>query len=572
MKYSPILALALFSIAPCLSGQKAFDSLLPERALVELRVRDTRQLIADLEASRIGQVVTDASLREIGDILAKMPEWKQILGGLEEADKSSKGMMARMGRMLLESQADIRFAMGLHKIDKDFKGWMVFKIGGDKEVLADFVKVATDEYLDKGMKVAGRLQLLGEERTFIRVEEDLSVTLPFLHGGEVFLLASSDHEKDFGKKPARGVESLLADRSQRFAIQLDLAAMMPMILDAIRSEAVGMPQEILDALGLDGLGRVGVSMDVKDDRVHMDLTVGVPVKGLIGDLMRAFVAREGRATELLRWFPQGVQMADLWGVNLAEGYRLIMEFTAKVLEAQGMEDMDPEEMFEQRFGVGLEKGLIKPLDGRILRFEDLDSDGLAKLEESDLGASTQCLCLGLADAAVFGKTVDTIIRKMGWHVSRKKEVYRGVDLYYFKALGLFELHYGLTDQFFLLSFGAKPAGMIRKVVDQEKALAAGEKGFVPGKDLEEQLGKLPPHVAGLSVADLVSMMTTLSDTFNQIMAIGPHDHEDEGDEPMIKIITLLGEKVPGLLRKHAIRSAVTGFSRDKDTIRMLTIY
>jgi hypothetical protein len=573
MKHSRFLPLALLLLAPCLPGQKAFESLLPGKPFMELRIRDSKNLFADLKDSRIGQVVTDASLREIGDVVTKMPEWKSMLVEIEQANKKSKGVMASMGRMFLESPAEIRIAVGVHRFEEEFDGWMVFRISGDQEVLADFVSSAAEEaWLGSNPKVVGKVEFLGEERIFYRTESDIEVVIPFIHDGAAYLVASSDHEKDYGKKQAQGVESMLRESPQRFAVGIDVGAIMPMLLEKMREDVPEEDEELFNAIGFDGLGRIGAAMDVKGDRVHLDLTIDVPQKGLIGDLMRTFVAREGRAVELLRWFPQGVQMADLWGVNLAEGYRLIMDFAAKAMESQGMEGMDPEEMFEQRFGVGLRKGLIEPLDGRILRFQSLDSQGMADIADSEVGSSTQCVCLGLKDAAVFGKTVDTIIRKMAWHVSRKKEVYRGVDLYYFKALGLFEIHYGLTDQFFLLAFGAKPASMIRKVVDQEKALAAGEKGFIPGKDLKEQLGKLPPNVAGLSVADMVSMMTTLSDAFNQIVGLGGYDDEDEEDGPMINAFRLLGDKVPALLRKHEIRTAVTSFSRDKKTIRMLTIY
>ncbi len=573
MKILHALPLALFLTIPGLSAQQSFESLFPSKPLMELRVKNTKTLLADLASSRIGKVVTDDALAAIGEILSGMEEWKEAVDEFRDADKEVGGLLQRLKRMVLDSDATAQMAMGMRSfVEDDFDGWMIMRLDGDKEILSELAEKLDDVLSKAEPTELGAVEILGEERPFYTGNHGLNkvaLCMPFVHGDSLYLFVSSDHEKDFGGDREVKQSSLLGQSQAPVALSVDPAAVMPLLRKLAEDDMEEEVQEILELLGVFDFGRIDLTLDIKEGRLLQDFRIHIPEKGWLSEFIKTFVPSQGRGRELLHYLPDGIQVGTVGATDIRETYRLTKSLVEDIVAIQGMDGFDYEAMFEARFGFDLVKGFIDPLDGRLFRFEDLDSEGMADENASELESSTQCLSMGLKAPAAFAKSVDTVIRKMGMHVSRKKEDYRGFNLFHFKVLGMLEIHYGITDEFFLLAFGAKPAEMIRKVVDREKAIADGAKGFVPDGDLQEQLALLSDNSSALSITDIVAMASTFSEGLAQLMG----DADEEGqDHDALKIMKVLVDELPGLLRKHGLRNAVTSFAREGNTLRVMSIY
>lgn len=573
MKILRAVPLALLLAVPGLSAQQSFESLFPSKPLLELRVKNTKTLLADLASSRFGKVVTDDALAAIGEIFTGMEVWKKAADDFSDADKEAGGLLQRLKRMVLDSDTTARMAMSMRSFAKDdFDGWMIMRLDGDKDVLSELAEKIDEDVSKSEPKELGAVEILGEERRFLASDDGLTkmaLCMPFVHGDSLYVIGSSDYEKDFGEDREVKQGSLLGRSQAPIALSVDLAAVMPLIRQQVEDETEEKVQEVLILLGFFDFGRMDFTMDIKEGRLLTELRIDLPQKGWLAEFIKTLVLRQGRGRDLLRYLPDGIQVGTVGATDIRETYRLTKSLVEDIAKLQGMDGLDFDAMFEGRFGFDLVKGLIDPLDGRLFRFEDLDSEGMTDEDASELEASTQCFSIGLKTPAIFAKSVDTVIHKMGMHVSRKKEEYRGFDLFHFKVMGMLEIHYAVTDEFFLLAFGAKPAEMIRKVVDREKAIAEGAKGFQPDSDLEEQLALLSQNASALSVTDVAAMVSTYSEALSQLM--GGASEEDK-DMDYMKIMKVLVEELPGLIRKHGLRSAVTSLARDGNTLRILSIY
>ena len=90
------------------------------------------------------------------------------------------------------------------------------------------------------------------------------------------------------------------------------------------------------------------------------------------------------------------------------------------------------------------------------------------------------------------------------------------------------------------------------------------------QDLKSQIDLFPQNMAGLGIVDVAAMITSMSQGLSAMLE---GSTEEFGEESLfISIMKVVTENLPATLRKHDLQSFITGFSRDRKTIRMLSFY
>jgi len=568
MRNLPLLAVALLGAVPCLEAQVDLASLFPTRPLVEFRLRKSKTFLAHLESSKIGKVVTDESMALVWKQLIKNEEIAESWKDFSRRSEENFAWMEMLGKVLHENDMDVRIAGGWRQQPQmEPEWWIAAQFSGPADALTGFADFATKELSKHKVPKKGMLQILGKNRVYVSGgDKSHGVVLPFVHEGSLLLFVGSEGARSFGEKPARAHESIVRERKEPFVLAADLGSLVGMWADG----GIGSvdDKDLIQALGMDELRTMEFTLDVESGRIVQGFDFGIPATGVLAEVMSLLASKEGKARELMRHVPEGIQTSDLWTTDPQRLYRAIKTAVDGVSKAADTEAFDFEQEFQNKFGFDLVKGLVDPLDGRFLSSQDFGGPVDPGVEVSPLMMSTTALCVGVKDVDVFGKSIDTVIRKMGLHVGRKKEQYKDVDLFWFKFLGVLEIHYAIVDDLFVVAYGGKPKAMLHKVVDREKDLAAGQPGFVPSSHLADQLSLVSLNPTGLRVADLPTMVGGFAQLLNQFQDLGLS--EEEGS--MTAIIKAISETAIPLLKKHGVETSITAMGREGRRLRLVSIW
>lgn len=570
MTTTRLLALTLFSVAPCLTAQVELSTLLPTSPVAELRIRKTKAFLTRLQVSRVGKVLTDASMTEVWTQLTQNEELVQAWQDLARRSDENIVWMELLWKLLRDHEIDVQIAGGFGRGQKEPAGWWVAgQLSGGKQALEGFSKSFAREIARHEVPETGKMRLLGGDRIYVGGDAGShQLVAPFLHEGALWFFLGSDCKRSFGRVRKEPQESLIHDRDEPFVLAADLGAIMSIWGSGVSADAGSEDYELMQALGLTELRGMEFSLDVRAGRVIQAFDFTIPAKGLFAEVMSILAVKEGKARELLRHMPEATQTGDVWSTDPRRLYRVITAGIEQVAKAQGEGPLELERMFEGKFGFELVKGLIDPLDGRFFSYQDFGGKAEAPEQISGFDFSTSCMCLGIEDSVTFGKSVDTVIRKLGLHVSRKKDDYREARLYRFKFMGLIEVHYALLDDLFIVAYGSNPGLMLRRIVDRERDLAAGKPGFAPDPNLEHQLSLASPVISGLRVADLSTMVGGFAQLMNQLEDLGL----GQEDGSMTKIVQAVSQNALPLLKKHGVATSITTMGRHRKSLRLLSIW
>lgn len=533
------LAAALLSLAP---HSKAADRLeewtkyLPENAIATIHLKDTPELAADWKKSSIGRFLED---EEVKKWLA--PGLKEGGSAMDKLYMEETGMSFSENLGVYPGASLVAFAIvDLESMGKDSEPpFIAFSDIAGKE--ADFQAAKGKALEAKKKKHADAAQikdeLAGNEVNAIAVSDAADakwleawaiVDGVVLESNDKGLLESTlaamkdgGGETAIAKKLARLIE--INEGTPDISLCVDLEPLIKMAADAFgkaAGEQVPFPPEIiLEALGLNELLGIGITMDLSDERGLMNFLLMHTENptGLIASMAR------GTSTEVPQpgFVPAGLDSVSVSRQSFANIWDALMRGVEKLGPMAAMMSAQIG-MVEQQVGMTLKNDLFGTMDDTVITLES----ALTPKPGSTEPAAASVTMIKLKDAPRFTAALEAVKKIIGNGFAVFEESdFDGHKIFSVKssltpaAAGgqpSPQVSYVITDEY--VAFASGGVDLLHKVLTRLKN-PEGE-SFWDAPATQDAINALPKDFTGMVVTNGGAKIKMLLNTFAQLQELG----------------------------------------------------
>lgn len=557
MLRSSSLGLAVAFLTTSITAQtSSARNLLPENPLATLHIDGPAALRAAFLPTNLGKLFAGSEFKEMIAPFMEMYEGlKEPAGGELPFDPSSleAGILNYRGRLIA----------AFHLLDKkiDFNAvespnFMV-TIALTPDGKTDLVGLckAVQELASEthGEQI---LKLTSDDKTihYIDQGDEGSVTLPFMHKGHAVLLLTPNLQKAVDRlldenTPHHQTEPRFGKSSM--GVSIHARRIVELLTTGAKADErwTDLISHLFHRSGIESLESIDVTYRAFGPAVLSEVVVNFNQKdrGLIGVMM----PNVGKKTALIDLLPRDAMQAHAMPLDFKKIYTVVKAAFDDLGEAAPMPFDEVLSKFKEEFGVRLKEDIFDTF-GRGLIQVSMETEGGPSGGPSAF-ADGITVGFGMADGAVFAKTIDTMLRKVGLHAGRLKKEYKGFKVYDLNIAMVVQLHYVVTDDLFMIGIGDAGEANILATLDEVKRRADGGEAAALSKSVGERLKMVPGDWTGLGWTNLGDSMLGLADKLDLVASDLPPEFGG--------VIDVL-ETMPKLLKTYRVKHQVVVIRTD----------